>query len=475
MIGQLITFDMLPDDILIEIFDFYVDEDMGEDFGKQRIQDWMTLVHVCRRWRSLVFQSPRRLNLRLVCTPKTPPSDTLGIWPPLPLVIHDTCNDDTPGVNNTIAALEHNDRVSQIHLICWSYPRIGYITGSAAMQKSFPELTHLELGNTGGQGPILPDSFLGGTAPRLRSLWLHSIPFPGLSKLLLSATNLVKLELHRIPYLDSGYIPPELMATWLSALISLEFLHLQIIYSQSTLESQRLPPPLLSRSILPILTTMLFTGASGYLEEILTRIDAPRLNEMHITFTNIFISDTRQLLQFISRTPTLMAPKMGHITFISGAIVVKFPSRTSGLGVLSVKIPSMMTSEWPISRHEQFCTSSLPLISTLEDLYILQVGDLYSLQHQLDDVENTLWLQLLHPFAAVRNLYLCKNFEHRIAPALEELAGARTTEVLPALDNIFLEGLQPLRPFHEGIERFVAARQLTSHPVAVSRWDKDSE
>jgi len=27
-----ITFDMLPDDVLLEIFDFYVDEDMGEDF-----------------------------------------------------------------------------------------------------------------------------------------------------------------------------------------------------------------------------------------------------------------------------------------------------------------------------------------------------------------------------------------------------------------------------------------------------------
>lgn len=33
---QLITFDMLPDDVLLDVFDFYVDEDMGEDFKPQR-------------------------------------------------------------------------------------------------------------------------------------------------------------------------------------------------------------------------------------------------------------------------------------------------------------------------------------------------------------------------------------------------------------------------------------------------------
>jgi hypothetical protein len=58
----------------------------------------------------------------------------------------------------------------------------------------------------------------------------------------------------------------------------------------------------------------------------------------------------------------------------------------------------------------------------------------------------------------------------RIAPALQELVGGETTEVLPTLENISLEWFQPSGPLHEGIEKFVAARRLTSHPVAVSRW-----
>ena len=55
---------MVPDDVLLEVFDFYVAGDM---YSKDR-EAWQTLVHVCRRWRSIVFGSPRRLDLQLVCT-----------------------------------------------------------------------------------------------------------------------------------------------------------------------------------------------------------------------------------------------------------------------------------------------------------------------------------------------------------------------------------------------------------------------
>ena len=57
-----------------------------------------------------------------------------------------------------------------------------------------------------------------------------------------------------------------------------------------------------------------------------------------------------------------------------------------------------------------------------------------------DDVENTLWQELLLPFAAVKNLYPCKECVPRIARALQELVEGRTTEVLPNLENVFLVG-----------------------------------
>ena len=79
------TIDMLPDHVLLEIFDFYLVED---PFRRNNIGAWQLLVHVCRRWRNVVFESSRRLNSRLICTPTTPARDTLDIWPALPLLIY---------------------------------------------------------------------------------------------------------------------------------------------------------------------------------------------------------------------------------------------------------------------------------------------------------------------------------------------------------------------------------------------------
>ena len=383
-------------------------------------------AHVCRRWRSVIFQSPHRLNLRLVCTPRTRARDSLRIWPPFPLVIQDSprihqAYYGSIGVDNIIAALEHNDRVCQIELNCFSSSNLEYVTISEAMQKPFPELTDLRLNAFDDKpGPILPNSFFGGTAPRLRSLILRDIPFPGLPKLLLSTTHLVDLYLDDIP--RSGYIPPEVMATNLSALSSLEYLRLHFRYPRPrpALEGRRLPLLPLTRSILPNLTKIRFKGASEYLEMILAWIESPRIHELHIAFFNQIIFDTPQLFQFISRRPTLRAQEKCHIVFNSKALLVKFPSHTSGYDVLSLEI-RCTSSEWQLSSLEQLCTSSLPPFSTLEDIYIFENQGNPPRWH--DDVENTLLLGLLRSFVAVKNLYLSERFGPLMALPCKNLSG----------------------------------------------------
>ena len=67
-----VTINILPDVALLGIFGFYVAMD-------NRIEAWHTLVHVCRNWRFVIFGSPRRLDLRLLCTTKTPVREMLGV------------------------------------------------------------------------------------------------------------------------------------------------------------------------------------------------------------------------------------------------------------------------------------------------------------------------------------------------------------------------------------------------------------
>jgi hypothetical protein len=112
----------------------------------------------------------------------------------------------------------------------------------------------------------------------------------------------------------------------------------------------------------------------------------------------------------------------------------------------------------------------LPPLSTVEGLYIYERQDP---QPQLEDnVENRLWLELLRPFTAAKDLYLSKKVVPLIAPTLQELAGGRTTEVLPILQNIFMEELKPSGLVQEGIEKFVTARQLAGRPITISLWER---
>ena len=75
------TIDILPEDVLLEIFDHYVAEtNEGGEY-----QEWEILVHVCQKWRYVVFQSPLRLNLRILCSAGTPVREKLALWPPLPI------------------------------------------------------------------------------------------------------------------------------------------------------------------------------------------------------------------------------------------------------------------------------------------------------------------------------------------------------------------------------------------------------
>jgi hypothetical protein len=112
---------MLPDEVLLAIFDLLVDE--SRSAGKKEIEAWQSLVHVCQQWRRVVFGSPRRLNLRLVCTSKTPVRDMLTIWPAFPLFIMASVV-DTSGVNNIIAVLEHRDRVRRIRVDFMDVPSL---------------------------------------------------------------------------------------------------------------------------------------------------------------------------------------------------------------------------------------------------------------------------------------------------------------------------------------------------------------
>jgi len=307
---------------------------------------------------------------------------------------------------------------------------------------------------------IVPESFLGGSVPRLQYLELNGIPFPGLAKLLLTATDLVSLSILGIPH--SGYFSPEAIVRCLSTLTRLDTLSLGFTSPRSRPVRESQHPHPLTRSALPALTDFWFGGASEYLEDLVARIDVPLLDSLHITFFHQLIFDTPQLAQFIARAPNLQRPVEASIVFEDRYVELISPQTYPMKFALRI---SCTESDLQLSSLTQVCSSSFPeaFIPTVEHLYIC---DSRQLRWQ-DDIEDSQWVELLHPFTDVKYLYLSQEFASCIAPALQDLAG----EVLPSLQNLCLQHLHPPGHVQGAIGKFVAARQFTGHPIAVSRWD----
>lgn len=459
----------LPDTALLDMFAFYVDE---ADY----LEGWHVLVHVCQRWRYLVFASPRRLDLRLLCRGTTPVREMLDFWPALRIAIlsNHTESKSHKYADNILAALEHNDRVWAIHLFDVPTPQLETFAG--VMRKPFPELTLLDLHanaktESTAQAPLLPDSFLNGSAPHLHTLSLDFVLFPALPKLLLTSRNLNCLVLLNIPH--SGYISPESIVTCLSSLTKLQTLHLGFRSPRSRPDQRSQPRPIFTRTVLPALTDIWFLGSSEYLEDFVDRIDAPQLYFVWIMFFNQLIFNISQLPRFISRTENLKALDQVKVDFLSHSarVVLSRQTETVNCPELTVGI-SCKVSEWQLSSLAQICSSWPPTpISLLERLDII-LGDQDTRPHWQNDIENTQWLELLHPFASVKNLHVSEELALYVVPALQEIARERVTEVLSVLQDLFLEGLQPLGPVHDAAEHFVATRQLSGHPVAVHRWER---
>ena len=362
------------------------------------------------------------------------------------------------GTDNIIAALEQSNRVSHVslsRLAGWQLEQV-----SAAMHVPFPELSHLELFSDGESMPVIPDSFLGVSAPRLRHFKLDGIPFPGLPKPLLAAARLVDLHLFNIPH--SGYISPEAIVALISVLSSLEQLSLEFRSPQSGPDRETRRPPPSERPVIPALHYFKFKGVTEYLEDLATRIDTPQLDDMQITFFNQIDFDTRRLAQFVNRTPK-SGKRDATVQFYD-----HFARIGLSPGTLDIFV-SCRKPDWQVSSIEQVCNSFLHPLSIVEDLYI--ENKYLRVDWKNYDIENSLWLQLLLPFAAVKNLFLSRKSVPRIAAALQELVGDRITDMLPSLQNIFVERPGP-GSLRETIGQFVDARRLSDRAIAISVWDR---
>ena len=142
-------------------------------------------------------------------------------------------------------------------------------------------------------------------APRLRHLGLFGFTIPRGSRLLITAMGLVTLCL--VMGNPSNYFDQTVLFQWITFMPQLRTLVVLFYFPVPNLDVERQLSriPLLGHITLPNLRHFWFRGVSAYMEAVVRRISAPRLQKLQILFFEQLTFSIPHLVQFMNTTENL--------------------------------------------------------------------------------------------------------------------------------------------------------------------------
>jgi hypothetical protein len=337
------TAQTLPDDVLLEIFGYHRLASLRSSTWR-----WHRLAQVCRKWRFVVFAYPRRLDLRIVVTydKSTRIRKIPNFWPTLPIIMWYPQSELHPFLSpkdedNICDLLKNPARICEMHM---DVTRSLLRKCAPLLSESFPALEHLRL-KSHDLIMVFPDNFLDCSAPRLRVLHLDNTAFSNLPRLLSSSKNIVSLRLENIS--RQGFFMPEDLAIGLSTATQLESLKIHFCFFVVVTRPPRRDDlsSLPTRFVLPALIEFQYEGECTYLEDFASRIDAPIIEQIEVTFKffYFFEYDVYELCALFGRGEELRSSRgrTNHIQFFEESVVFThhFSRSPSSLGSFRLRLP----------------------------------------------------------------------------------------------------------------------------------------
>jgi hypothetical protein len=470
---HVVSIHILDDDSLLNIFYLYRPFFLGEDKdvldgflgGKKRwIQGrwWYRLAHVCQRWRNLTLGSAPYLRLSLVCTNGTSVENMLAHSPPLPLTVdYDSEDDITPEDEEGIwLALEQRHRVRHLRL---SFPVRNMQKLVMAIDEEFPILEYLIVDPSTEDSTVLvlPETL---QAPHLRHLTLIGFACPIRSRLHPTADGLVTLCL-TIDH-QSAYFQPNVLLQWISFMPQLEYLMIAFSFPvpNRDVERQLTHTPITTHVTLPNLRFFGFRGVGAYLEAVVCRITAPRLESLRIYLFN-------QLTFSVPRLPQLMNTSE-NLRFDSA--VIKFREKDiSMLMSFREAYPYPFTLmvncwhlDWQVSSAAQICNALSQVSSAVDHLTLEhKVHSQSSEEH--NDVDRIEWRKLLRSFSNVKTLLVEDGLVGELSRCLKLEDGELPLELLPELQELRYTGSGD---GGDVFTSFIDSRKNAGRPVTLVRY-----
>ncbi|KAF8491527.1 hypothetical protein F5888DRAFT_1054241 [Russula emetica] len=457
-----LTINNLPNELLIDIFDFYRQEISRHHKWREEYL-WFNLSRVCKMWRAIMFSSSSRLDVCLLLKPKngTHMKTLMSTNPLIPIVIeYDTDSAVTAkDMGRLLSALKRPDRIRGIDLTVYPAELDKFFK---ATKCPFPALESLALRNKHEEELKIPATFLKGTNLhlRLRSLKLHPISLTSICRLLSSATALTDLSLK----INSHRQVPDLLylLSQLQGLPCLRHLDLEIVCFMDYLGQLTEP-----KESYPLqkLTSFHYHGNSALLDILTMGFEAPSLRDI-----DIYLHGLTQTLPPILHFPQFINDVVEHYrtvrVFLKGNYFdFSLLARSEGVGHHSPRF--RLCSRFPYSNIQNWIMEITSMfsakLSTMEELLIIFF-------YNEDAQEGVIpWRTFLEQFPGVKEFRIQGTNNHRIARALQH--GGSNLSVLPTLERITfctLSYVTDHSPELAVFQPFVSARQQAGRQVQVT-------
>jgi len=379
--------------------------------------------------------------------------------PPLPLAIDyedtDIATEDEEAI---ILALAQRDRVRRIRFIT---PVLQLQKFIMAIDGEYPILEYLILAAPHEEKNtvlIFPETL---QTPRLRHLVIDcSIPIPIRSPLLGTAAGL--LILHLALHDPSTHFQPTVLLQWLSLMPQLEILRIFFYFAALShdVERQFVRTPITAHVTLPNLRSFTLQTVNAYSEAVVSRITAPRLEELQICFFNQLKFTVPHLLQFLGRTENLRFDR-AVFQFTSRRVYVEVYPPEAKTFAFSINVDSWHL-DWQVSSVAQIFNTLRQIFSAVEHLTLeLKVHGQSSEEH--NEVDRIKWRKLLRSFSNVKTLAIDDGLVRGLSRCLRLQDGEDPMELLPELQELTYSGGNA----DDAFTPFIDARQNAGHPVTL--------
>ena len=457
-----LTINHLPDELLIEIFDLHRDPPDNElNYQRQWSAEWFKLIHVCKRWRAVVFASSSRLDLCFVLTPRNGGHMKTIMsrhFPPLPIIINFPYNYTAKDMGRVVAALKRPDRIRGIAFTG--------STGTDDLSKLFkvalPSLESLELCCHGKLK--ISAAFLKGSNLKMRTLKLSGITLPSISRLLLSAPALTCLSLE-ILGIDASVGPSSVtsLLSHLQGLPCLLSLDLKInSYGNPDIDYLAQPKEIVQ---LLKLTSFSYYGHSAYFNILAAWFASPSLQEVYIGTNDKSLPNLPHLPRFIDDIGEHYHTVKVFLDIDRSGFLFSLFSRSECVSDRPSPCFRFSSTSFPESMM-QTDSAFLEKLTGIQELYVITD----------DRSENFIpWRRFFLQFSSIKALRLEGTTQQRslVAAILLQEHEESNRALLPALEEIELSVGR--RSIYEdqrvselaAFEPFMSARQQGGSPVKI--------